>query len=451
MSPADPAPVLPANDVQSTAIPTRSTQAKRSAVPFLVGSILTVLFALVFAGMAWLESVRDARRDEIARALADARWRLGRAQSAPVGNMRAWDDALKAAQRSQPLVQGGLIDSTTRQDVENFVGDVANEHLMAKHAADIAWKERGLLERLTEIQTLRGGRFDDEANLEPEFERAFRAAELDPQRTAPKDLGALIRARNGSVPAELGAALEAWGAYRRSKRAGEWKVLVEAARQGDADRGRTDLRLALASDDWAAVKKLAAAANIDRLPGYGAIQLARIRDELGDHDGAIAALRSAARRFPTEPWLNFELAQRLGSLSGPASADALRYYAAFRALRPEAAHAMGHYLDAQNQGDEALAVFRDLARRRPDVGRHHLCLADALKKRGDQPAARAALDAAVGGLRKLVKQYSDDAALHCDLGIALKEQGDAKAATTELQEALRLDPDDGRAKKFLGQ
>jgi hypothetical protein len=51
-------------------------------------------------------------------------------------------------------------------------------------------------------------------------------------------------------------------------------------------------------------------------------------------------------------------------------------------------------------------------------------------------------------LRKKLKSEPNDVIAHCDLGIALREKGDTSGASAEFREALRLKPDDARARRF---
>ena len=57
-------------------------------------------------------------------------------------------------------------------------------------------------------------------------------------------------------------------------------------------------------------------------------------------------------------------------------------YSVARALRPETAQELAHALQVSGREDEAVAVFQNLVRLRPDDGRHRACYASLLKERG---------------------------------------------------------------------
>ena len=83
--------------------------------------------------------------------------------------------------------------------------------------------------------------------------------------------------------------------------------------------------------------------------------------------------------------------------------DAIRFYTAARALRPETAHALAHALAGQGEFDEAIEVFRDLARLQPRLGRHLSCLGAELKRRGRRKEAAEALEQAVAASREAIR------------------------------------------------
>ena len=108
--------------------------------------------------------------------------------------------------------------------------------------------------------------------------------------------------------------------------------------------------------------------------------------EAGETTAAVEVIFAGRRRFPADLWLNCDLARFLEPLSR--GDEAVRYYSIARALRPETAHALGHLLEARGESVEAIAVFRDLVRLRPDDGGNWRCYGRLLKERGDRPGSR---------------------------------------------------------------
>ena len=102
----------------------------------------------------------------------------------------------------------------------------------------------------------------------------------------------------------------------------------------------------------------------------------------GDREAAVGLLRRAVARHPDDVWVNFALAAALERLKPAPREEAVRYYTAARALRPETAHDLAHLLEEMGRGAEAEATFRDLVDRRPDTARHLACFGRCLKDHG---------------------------------------------------------------------
>ena len=65
-----------------------------------------------------------------------------------------------------------------------------------------------------------------------------------------------------------------------------------------------------------------------------------------------------SERHPRDVWINYGLGQVLEKQSR--GDEAIRFYTAARAIRPETAHELAHVLEQRGDHDEAIAVFRDL-------------------------------------------------------------------------------------------
>ncbi len=161
-------------------------------------------------------------------------------------------------------------------------------------------------------------------------------------------------------------------------------------------------------------------------------------------------MRGAAGRHPGDVWVNHALAGALDRLRPPAHEESVRYYTAARALRPEAAHDLAHLLERMGRGVEAEAVFRDLAKRRPEDAHHLACLATHLKGRGRAADAAPILDRAAAAARAAIRLRPDDVNSHGNLGLVLDAQGKVDEAIAAYRTAIRLRPDYAEVHNNLG-
>jgi tetratricopeptide (TPR) repeat protein len=243
----------------------------------------------------------------------------------------------------------------------------------------------------------------------------------------------------------LAAAIDDWAAVRRDRKrdgAGA-EALSAVARAADPDPWRSGLRDALDRPDHEArrseLKKLAGTAEFTPLGPVSLDLLGRALADAGDAEAAEAVLRRAQRRHPDDVWINHDLAGALEKLAR--RSEAIRYYAAARAIRPDTAHELAHALQNQGEGEEALAVFEDLVALRPENGRHWGCLGNLRQQLGDRAGAAVALGKAVAPSREAIRLRPDDAQTHGALGLALMRQGKLDEAIAEGREAIRLQPD----------
>src|SRR5262249_13557097 len=210
------------------------------------------------------------------------------------------------------------------------------------------------------------------------YAAAFREAGIDLPGLAPTEAGAKIKARPPSGSPGLTAALDDWAAIRRGSREGAAAaaLLSRAAQLADPDPWRNELRIALDQADKAArLKALTALAKTARFDELGPISLHLLGAAL-HADGASAlaesVLRRAQLRHPRDVWVTYELGAELDRLDR--LDEAIRFYTAARAIRPETAHELAHLLEDRGDTDEAIVVFCDLVALRPKSHEHLNCL-----------------------------------------------------------------------------
>jgi len=318
---------------------------------------------------------------------------------------------------------------------------------------DAAQRDRTLLDRLVDIRCAEADDPDGSAT-DDAYANAFREAGIDLASLPPAEAGAKIRARPPSVALALAVALDDWAAIRR-----DWRKdtaasarLSEAARVADPDPWRDELRTALDQSDKAArLTALRALAKMAKFEELGAISLHLLGaglNDAGDSARAESVLRLAQQRHPGDVWVNYTLGTVLVKLSR--RDEAIRFYTAARAIRPETAHELAHALDSRGSSDEAIAVFRNLKELRPGNAWHLGCLGHALKQKGLSREASETLEAAVTAGREAIRLKPDNARAHNNLGFALWARGKLDQSIAEYRTAIRLKPDYALARSNLG-
>jgi tetratricopeptide (TPR) repeat protein len=187
------------------------------------------------------------------------------------------------------------------------------------------------------------------------------------------------------------------------------------------------------------LQALAKTAKFDELGPVSLHSLGAALHSDGDDALAESVLRRAQQRHPRDVWVNSELGGVLQELGR--TDEAIRFYTAARAIRPETAHALAHALADRGDFDEAIAVFCDLVALRPKQIQQMGCLRWTLEQRGQSLKDVAAdIDRAVAPLREAVRLKPDDAEAHTILGRTLFMQGKYDEAVAEIRAVKRLEP-----------
>ena len=372
-----------------------------------------------------------------AQVLAEATALRDRA-SREAGDPAAWRDALAALERAE--VQGPEV-------------EVLRDEIQAGRKE--AERDVRLRQELVEV---RANQYDVGTDgTDVAYATAFRDAGLDLDALEPAEFARRLRRQPEAAVVELSAFLDDWSAVRRAanRPVAAWRRPLEAARLADPDPYRDRLRTILLAEDRKpqaeALMALAAAAEAAELPAPTAVLLGKTLADVGQAEAAVALLRAAAGRHPGDVWVNYVLAWALDSLRPSAREEAVRYYTAARAVRPETAPELAHLLERMGRSVEAETVFRDLTDRRPENARHLGCLAIHLKERGRAADAAPFLDRAVAAYRTAIRLKPDYAWAHSKLGVALAGQGKVDEAVAAYRTAIRLKPDDAIAHSNLGR
>ncbi len=420
-----------AEEAQARAVVERSRRRRTMAL----AAAMLGLFGLGGGGWVHLERQRLDRAARVDRATSGVESLYAEAKQAG-DDVSRWIAAREAARALESLLADAP-DAATRDRVAAFAREVTR-------GASSAEADQRLLAELAEI---RGARVNDRDGMQSDarYADAFREAGMDLDTSPPDRAAAVIAARPRAVRMAIAAALDDWAALRRLEAPDhpDARRLTETARKVDPDPWRDRLRAALQipsrSERLASLRELAKSARADEWPAESLVLLGGTLTDLGDGASAETILRRAVGRHPGDVWINIKLAGCLQRLSR--REESIRYLTAARALRPDLAHILGHHLYDKGETDEAIAVFEDLARLRPEDELTLICWGGLLEERHKAREARDAFDRAMAIARTKSERQPENARTHFNLGYALALRGQRDEAIAEYRTALRLRPD----------
>ena len=238
-----------------------------------------------------------------------------------------WSAALEAVKRAQVAAdsQGGneALRATVRQRIHDLTMVLRVEEIRLETSAVKDEKfDWGLGDRL--------------------YTQAFRDYGIDVDTLPPDDVAQ--RMPNGAVRSALAAALDDSARLRRAaadsdkdaKDKDGWKRLVAAARATDLDPARSRLREAWMKNDKKTAHELVASVPRESLHPSQVL----LTEPLLTRDEYIALFRNAQFRHPADFWLNHTLGLTLIEKEPLDANEALGFYRAALALRPESPGAL---------------------------------------------------------------------------------------------------------------
>jgi serine/threonine-protein kinase len=330
---------------------------------------------------------------------------------------------------------------------------------------------RALAERLVEVRLKKEDDFN-KSSADEAYRKAFLAHGLDLDQATLPSLASALRSYRPEVLVTAVAALDDLARDRRSagKPDDMWHRPLKLAALVDQDPWRNRLRGLVLSRPPGGVLGLATLAS-PYAPAQGAmltlagleavarrLQLQALAAEAASHgptsaqmlaahlreegmlESAIAVLRDAQHRHPGDVWLNYDLAVLLERTS---PLEALRFYTAARAARPEVGHGLAHVLSRLGRVAEAVEMLREMTRLRPSVASHRICLGTALARLGRHDEARAEYEEA----RRLAPEMYQS---HLGLGRLALARKAPREAIPLLERAVALTSDDPSPWNALG-
>ncbi len=439
---------------------TKRARVERDRLRLTVALAASVLALVMLGGgaAAWLIQQRQAR-------LAGAETTLSRIQAfrdrtlAEGADPARWGEVLAAADQALASL-GDLAGSKPGRRLAALRAGIAEDQAQAA-------RDQKLLGELASVRTsVAKISWELEPSLvDQRFARAFRRYQLDLNSMPIADAIVRIKSRPQTFVREVVTGLDHWMSFRHDllgdpqhKQAlPGLRRLIELARGLDPDPVRNRLRALLEESDLKAHRRtlgeLAASPNVLEFGPSTALLLSRSLDEAGDSQAAAEILRASVIRYPGDLWTNFQLASLLGDSvrSEPARLDeAIRYYTAVRAIRPEMGWDLAALLARGGRGAEAETLLRELSREDPESLANLFSLWRILKDRHKDAEAHGIAERMLAPLRDQVARDHDDARAQWRLAFLSWITGDALRALASFREVARIEPQNAEIRREIG-
>jgi tetratricopeptide (TPR) repeat protein len=437
---------------------------RRHQAGLRITAAAALVFLLASAGVSWTIRDQAARRRELSGRRAETEkavsavliktQQLRRQAAAATGAtvqeadaaLTLWRQAEASLEQAEAALRTGTAAAHLQERVQDERRQTGQQRAQAQRKANL-------------LRDLDDARMTRSIWIEPQFDcvgaatkyaAAFEAYGLEVTPGRIEELAQRIRAEQSAIREALIAALEDWQANALQATALESANLLRAiAAAADDDPWRRQLRAAVTAKDATALRALSGQARRLSLPPSSLELLASHVLRQGDRDEALALLRWARGRHPTDFWIHYELAVvlRQGKDQSPVILEeTIGCYRTALALRPAAIAVhidFGMALQAKNHLDEAMAEYRKAIELDPRVAIAHLNLGNALNAKDQR-------DQAMAEYRKAIELEPRSVKAHLNLAIVLQAMNQADEAMAECRKAIDIDPKLARAHKLLG-
>jgi serine/threonine-protein kinase len=397
---------------------------RRLAVALAVAVLGLVALA---GGAAWrLEWQRAQRRAEQEKERDQLRQEVGAALDRAEGSERRarWAEAKAALD-----LAAGRLGEAGPEDLRERVGQAqADLRLVAR------------LDRIRLDRSIMVAGKLNSAAAPPAYRAALTDHGLDVIAADAVELAGRIAA--SPIKAPLVAALDDWAAGEPNPRVRA--RLLAVTRKADPDEWRDRFRDPSLWRDARALQRLAARADEARLSPVVLVLLGDFLRRAGGDP--VGLLRRAQRQHPGDFWLNLLLGEALASGPRARLDEAIGYYRAALAVRPQSAApyvCLALALHARGDVDGSAAAFRKATELDPEYDLTHYALGTVLYSRGDT-------EGAIAEYRKALALNPGHAQAHTNLGLALYARGDRAGAKACFRKALALAPKLPQAHNGLG-
>jgi tetratricopeptide (TPR) repeat protein len=352
--------------------------ARRHRFGLATAGVVMLLVVSLGGGIGWLVRDRGAREREITldqearEAALDLEVNRLLDEAGPLMEQENWPEALAAVERAEKLLA-----SAGRGARPRLLVELQNDLITAQRLQEIYQGPSKFLKANSLLVEAEGNNRRRPPQLvsgeqeffwgreqDSRFAQAFHDIGIDIHALAPAEAAARIASRRAGIRQALVRALDEWAPLRRRARGDNdpvWQKLIAIARQADPDEWRNRFREASLKRDRNSLEGLAAIVPVRDVSPATLWLLASQLMELGARDQAMAVLEEAHHHYPHDFWINDALGWFYWSrFQPPRTDDALRFYTATLALRPNLPnthHAVGDVLIAKGATDDAIKEF----------------------------------------------------------------------------------------------
>jgi serine/threonine-protein kinase len=415
-------------------------RAERRALRLTVGLAGVGLLVVALGGWgAWLvgqQRLEQGQRSALAR-----------------DDLEQFDRHIARVVPQEALAKKAELDEAQKalERAESRLGGVANEELkdrvrQAREDLERLHREQEMLARLEEAMlqvALVGQKPFDWAGAARRYAEAFAWYGVDVEQLDIDEAARRIAA--SALREQLRDSLDFWIRAQKTvpKRIRRLRKLADEV---DTSPWGRRLRQTERHRDTRAGRQLMEEAKQTGLPVARAVRLAIVLADLKLHKEAVEVLEQASRSNPADFWVYDSLGLACFESTPPRKEEAVRYFTAAVALRPDSAAAhnnLGAALARQNKLPQAEAAFKEAIRLKADFPEAHNNLGKVLGRQNKPIEAEAAF-------RETIRFKSDHPEAHYNLGITLEAQKKFAQAVAAYREAVRLKPDDDRMHINLG-
>jgi tetratricopeptide (TPR) repeat protein len=382
---------------------------------------------------------RQARlKGEAREALESARGHATEAQTRD-DDPSGWEAAVQAAEGAVRLARSVNGDDAFLKQIKDGADELTKRRDQARKQRERANKDayiRGRLEeaRIKSVGTRaeENGRGFDFKAVVAEYRLIF--GDYSINLDSLPDPKAIAIIRNSSIKESLTAALDDC-ASATSDLSLDLRLRA-LARETDPDKHRTAVRDAVAKRDHSALKSVATAADVANLPRATIEALARALRSLRDRDGAVQLLRRAHRHHPNDFWINFLLGEYSSELVPPSYEQALGYYRAALAIRPDSPgvyRRIGYMLATLGDDEGAIAEYDRALELNPRYAVVFAYRANIWINKSDY-------DRSIADCTEAIRLNPNDSYAYRTRGYARHQKNLITEAIADYTEAIRLNP-----------